>query len=316
MSAADTPPYKIYFNRSGLQHDTGPSHPESVRRLETLDALFSQPLFTHYIDEDIYPADYDQITAVHTEDHFMLLEDRASATESIHLDADTIMSAGSLKAACDAAGAACQAVDCVLDTDTKTKRVFCATRPPGHHAEPDKPMGFCLLNNIAIAAKHAQDHHGIKRIAIIDFDVHHGNGTDSFARRHEGIFYVSSHQSPLYPGTGAEIDNIPGKILNKEIQAGAGSDDVRTLYTEDILPAIDAYRPELIMISAGFDAHKDDPLANLNLETDDFHWLTAQICALADTHCGGRVISVLEGGYDFDALRASTEAHLCALFQL
>jgi acetoin utilization deacetylase AcuC-like enzyme len=251
---------------------------------------------------------------VHTEDHLFGIEDKLPEDGHVYLGGDTVICPQSLEAAYEAAGAACQAIDDIMTEDIK--RGFCATRPPGHHAEPHKPMGFCLFNNIAIAAKHAQNRFGLSKIAIIDFDVHHGNGTDSFARQSGGIFYLSSHQAPFYPGTGFEKDNIADRIMNKELRAGDGSESFRKIYTDSIFPAIDAYKPALILISAGFDAHSDDPLAQINLTEDDFSWVTHELCALANTHSQGRILSILEGGYNLDVLKSSLNAHLCALFDL
>jgi acetoin utilization deacetylase AcuC-like enzyme len=228
-----------------------------------------------------------------------------------YLDGDTAVSPGSWEAALRAAGAVCQAVDDIMAG--KCERAFCAVRPPGHHAFPDHAEGFCLFNNIFIGALHAQAKHGIKRVAIVDFDVHHGNGSDFMARQHNGVFYASTHQWPLYPGTGLMEDNIAGRIVNVPLASGDGSLSFRNAWSNVILPELDAFKPVLLMISAGFDAHQDDPLANINLTEDDFRWITGEFVNIAGRHCDGRIVSVLEGGYNLDALKASTASHLSAL---
>jgi acetoin utilization deacetylase AcuC-like enzyme len=216
-----------------------------------------------------------------------------------------------MEAALHAAGAVCQAVD---DCFTgKIDRAFCAVRPPGHHALAGEAMGFCLFNNAAIGAMYAMSKYGAERIALVDIDVHHGNGTEAFAREHEGIFFISSHQWPLWPGSGRGDDNIEGRILNIPLPPGSGPREFRRAYKEQVFPALEEYGPELILISAGFDAHRDDPLAGLNLMDEDYGWITGNICDIAERHCGGRVISTLEGGYNLDALKRSVAAHLRAL---
>jgi acetoin utilization deacetylase AcuC-like enzyme len=214
-------------------------------------------------------------------------------------------------AAHDAVGCVRQAVRDVCQSGIK--RAFCAVRPPGHHAMPDNSMGFCLFNNIFIGARLIQNNYGYQRIAIVDFDVHHGNGTEAMTRLSENILYISSHQWPFYPGTGAPEDQVPGKTVNGTLPEGAGGDDFRTLYTHHLLPAIDEFAPEILLISAGFDAHERDPLGGLNLTSADFSWITHQLVAIADKHCDGRIISVLEGGYDLQGLEDGLCAHLEAL---
>ncbi len=229
----------------------------------------------------------------------------------VRIDADTVMSPGSGEAALRAAGAACAAVDAVLAGEAAN--AFCALRPPGHHAEPDRSMGFCLFNNIAIGARHALAAHGLGRVSIFDFDVHHGNGTQAAFEREPRVQYLSTHQWPLYPGTGARRETGVGNIVNRPLPAGTGSKEWRAVVAADILPAIDRFAPELIMISAGFDAHRRDPLAMLELTEDDYGWVTRELLVLAQRHAEGRVISVLEGGYDLTALANSSLAHLNAL---
>jgi acetoin utilization deacetylase AcuC-like enzyme len=228
------------------------------------------------------------------------------------IDGDTYLTPGSYTAALRGVGAACAAVDMVLSG--AATNAFIATRPPGHHAETDTAMGFCLFGAVAIAAKYALDHHGLSRVAIVDFDVHHGNGTQDVLWDEPRVLFASSHQMPLYPGTGAAHETgAHGQIINLPLRPNSTGADMRAAYAAQILPQIDAFAPELILISAGFDAHRDDPLANLNWATGDFAWLTERICDLADRHCAGRVVSALEGGYDLPALAAATAAHVTVL---
>jgi len=230
------------------------------------------------------------------------------------LDPDTHMSAGSLDAAYRGVGANIKAVDMVLAGEVKN--AFCAIRPPGHHAERETAMGFCLFGNIAIAAKHALEVHGLKRVAIMDFDVHHGNGTQDLVWEDERILFASTHQSPLYPGTGAAHETgAHNNVLNVPLAPESNGQTFRDAMKTQVLPAIDTFKPELILISAGFDAHRDDPLANLNWGKTDFIWATNQLCDLADTHCHGRVVSTLEGGYNLQALAASVAAHVKTLME-
>jgi acetoin utilization deacetylase AcuC-like enzyme len=228
------------------------------------------------------------------------------------LDPDTILSKGSGQAALRAIGAMTAAVDAVLAGEARN--AFCAVRPPGHHAEPDRPMGFCLFNTIAIAARHAQAA-GLTRVAIVDFDVHHGNGTQAVAETDASLFFASSHQFPLYPGTGAAEETGLGNVVNTPLAAGTDSAGFRRAYETAILPALDHFAPELILVSAGFDAHRADPLAGLELEEPDFAWVTARLQEAANRHAGGRLVSILEGGYDLKALAGSAAAHVATLMQ-
>jgi acetoin utilization deacetylase AcuC-like enzyme len=230
------------------------------------------------------------------------------------IDADTFMSAGSAEAALRAAGSVIAAVDGVVAG--KFANAFCAVRPPGHHAERDRAMGFCLFNNVAVAALHARAAHGLKRIAVVDFDVHHGNGTQNIAFADSNFFYGSSHQMPLYPGTGrAGERGAAGNVVNRPLQPGSGSAEFRAAWRDGILPALEDFGPEFVLVSAGFDGHRADPLASLNLTEDDFAWVTREVCAVAARVCGGRVVSALEGGYELDALAASAAAHVRALIE-
>jgi acetoin utilization deacetylase AcuC-like enzyme len=221
------------------------------------------------------------------------------------------MSPASGRAALRAAGAVVAAVDAVVAGEADN--AFCAVRPPGHHAEPGRAMGFCLFNNAAIGALRAREAHGLERVAVVDFDVHHGNGTQAAFYDNPSLFYASTHQYPLYPGTGAKGETGVDNIVNVPLRPMAGSVEFRTGFSREILPALDAFRPELIVISAGFDAHKSDPLAQLLLDEADYTWVTEQLLEIADRHAKGRVVSTLEGGYDLAALGASAAAHLRAL---
>ncbi|MDQ7070036.1 MAG: histone deacetylase family protein [Rhodobacterales bacterium] len=292
-----------------LLHITPEGHPEQVARLDHILAALD--------GKDLVPvkaplvADDDLLRA-HPKAHIDAIRDAAPDSGMISLDADTHMSAGSLAAALRAAGGNVRAVDMVLAGEVAN--AFVACRPPGHHAERETPMGFCLFGNIAVAAKHALDHHGLARVAIVDFDVHHGNGTQDLVEGDPRIFFASTHQMPLYPGTGSP-DEVGGSnnVLNVPLPDGAGSAEFRSVIRDQVLPAVAAFKPELILISAGFDAHRADPLAGLMLETEDFAWVTEQICDLADALCQGRIISTLEGGYDLHALADSTAAHVDVL---
>jgi acetoin utilization deacetylase AcuC-like enzyme len=235
----------------------------------------------------------------------------ARPRERIFLDADTVLSPASAEAALRAAGAVVAGVNAVLGG--QTTRAFCVVRPPGHHATTDEAMGFCLFNNIAVGALHALAAHGLERVAIVDFDVHHGNGTQAIFEHDRRVLFASSHQLPLYPGTGASDETGDGNIVNAPLPPDAGSALFRVAWTERLLPAVDAFKPQLLMISAGFDAHRLDPLAQLQLDAADFTWITEELVALAKRHCGGRIVSTLEGGYALAALAESSVAHVGAL---
>jgi acetoin utilization deacetylase AcuC-like enzyme len=256
-----------------------------------------------------------QLELAHAPDYWKrLLElepQRKDPQSRIALDADTYLSAGSIDATLRGSGAACFAVDQVLTG--KAKNAFCATRPPGHHANTVTAMGFCLLNQAAVAARHAQSAHGADRVAILDFDVHHGNGTQDIFEDSPDVLYISSHQIPLYPGTGYPEETGCGNIQNLPLAPGSGSTEFRKIWTDRGFRALENFTPDLVIISAGFDAHIADPLAQIELGDDDFGWITAEICAYADANCGSRVVSVLEGGYDLDALSSASTAHVIAL---
>ncbi len=254
----------------------------------------------------------DDVLRAHPKSHLDSIR-RAAPTEGwVSLDADTHMSQGTLAAVWRSAGGAVRAVDLVLGGDVAN--AFVAMRPPGHHAERTTAMGFCFFGNVAIAAKHALDHHGLRRVAIVDFDVHHGNGTQDLVEDDPRILFCSTHQSPLYPGTGAADETgVDDNVVNVPLDEGTNGRGFRTAMERLVLPRVDAFKPDLIIISAGFDAHRDDPLAGLALVEDDFTWITQALCDLADKHCAGRVVSCLEGGYDLTALGACAAAHVNVL---
>jgi acetoin utilization deacetylase AcuC-like enzyme len=296
-----------------LEHDTGPGHPERIERLRAVLAALDDAELPGLVREEAPRASVEQLVAVHDR---ALVEALLSldVPEGGHaaIDGDTVVSRGSIEAALRAAGAVIRGVDMVIEGSADA--AFAAVRPPGHHAEPGRAMGFCLFNSVAIAAMHARDRHGVARIAVADFDVHHGNGTQAAFRDDPALFFASSHQSPLYPGTGERWERgVAGNIANAPLPPGSGSHEFREAWSRDLLPAIDAFAPDLLLVSAGFDAHAADPLAQMRLEADDFGWLTGELAALADRHCGGRIVSTLEGGYDLAALAECTVAHLRVL---
>ncbi|MBE9605890.1 histone deacetylase family protein [Acetobacteraceae bacterium H6797] len=297
-----------------LRHDPGPGHPESPERLRALLRALDTEEFALLIRAEAPLATREQLGRVHPEAHISaMLDDRPGEGERFAVDADTILSEGSAEAALRAAGAAIAAVDAVCSGEIR--HAFAATRPPGHHAEPVQAMGFCLFCNAAVAARHAQAVHGLKRIGIVDFDVHHGNGTQACFVDDPNVFYGSSHQWPLYPGTGAESETGVGNIVNVGLPPGADGAAFRAAWADRILPALDVFAPELIIISAGFDAHARDPLAQIRAREADFAWLTQELCLIADRRCAGRVVSLLEGGYDLDGLALSAAAHLRVMMQ-
>ncbi len=302
----------FYVHPSVFDHDTGPGHPERPQRIRAiLDHLDEQPVpgLLHRVPR---PAEIAWIERAHPRRHVERVFAAMEADGLRHLDPDTVVSPTSREATLRAAGAAVDAVDAVLGG--KASRAFSAMRPPGHHAEPERAMGFCLFNNIAIGALHARHGHGIRRIAIFDFDVHHGNGTQAIFWNDPQTLYASTHQWPLYPGTGRDSETgVAGNILNRTFPPGTGSAEWRRVVARDMVPRIEAFAPELVMISAGFDAHRDDPLASLQLVEEDFAWITGELVRIAGQHAAGRLVSLLEGGYNLAALARSVRAHLVAL---
>jgi len=289
-----------------LRHETPPGHPERVARLEhVLHAL--EPLDLKRVTAPM--AADDDVRRIHPAAYLSDLRANLPRDGFYQVDGDTFLSPGSLDAAYRAAGAVVRAVDMVLAGEAGN--AFCAIRPPGHHAERETAMGFCLFGNAALAAMHALDHHGLKRVAVVDFDVHHGNGTQDLLWDEARALVITSQQMPLWPGTGRpdETGNH-NNILNIPLAPGTGGAEMRAAYMEQAFPRLRAFKPDLIIISAGFDAHEADPLAELMWQTEDFAWVTAELCAIAAEICGGRVVSTLEGGYDLKALSEGAKAHV------
>ena len=302
---------QLYTHSICLQHDPGPGHPESPARLRAVLEALDQDRFATLDRIEAPRATREQLLRVHTPAHVDRILAIRPEADTVRLDEDTLMSPASAEAALRAAGAVVAAVDAVMAGTTT--RAFCAVRPPGHHATPDTAMGFCLFNNVAVGAAHALAAHGLKRVAIADFDVHHGNGTQDIFQREPRVLFVSSHQQPLYPGTGSADERGVGNIVNAPLSSGEGSYEFRELWNDALLPKLHAFKPQLVLVSAGFDAHQRDPLANLQLQTEDYAWITRQLVELARAHAGGRLVSTLEGGYDLQALAASASAHVSAL---
>jgi acetoin utilization deacetylase AcuC-like enzyme len=305
----------LYTHPSSLEHDTGPGHPESPARMRALMAILEREerkgALIGVERREPPRATREQLERVHMSRYVDAVLDAVPESGHVRLDPDTVMSPGSGEAGLRAAGAAVAAVAAVIGGEADT--AVCALRPPGQHADAERAMGFCLFNSVAIGARQALDGHGTPRVSIFDFDVHHGNGTQHSSEREPRVQYLSTHQWPLYPGTGARDETGLGNIVNRPLSAGTGSKEWRRVVEADIFPAIDGFAPQLIMISAGFDAHRADPLAMLELADDDYRWVTAGLVELAQAHAQGRVVSVLEGGYDLTALANSALAHLNAL---
>ncbi len=294
-----------------LAHDTGAHHPERPARLEAVLKALDRVEFAGLKRREAPEATVEQIARVHPATFVEAVLAAMPKTGHIAFDADTICSAGSKEAVVRACGALVAAVDAVASGEAQN--AFCAVRPPGHHAEPTQPMGFCIFNNVAVGALHARAMHGLKRVAVMDFDVHHGNGTQAMFERDAGLFFASTHQSPLYPGTGSRGERGVGNIVNAPLPPNAGSQEFRAAMEEEVLPALRAFGPNFLLISAGFDAHRADPLANLNLEDDDYRWATERLLEVAGECCGGRVVSTLEGGYDLEALASASAEHVRTL---
>lgn len=292
-------------------HATPDGHPEQIARWHAVqDALAD--LDPMRMDAPL--AGPDDALRCHPQEYIDRVVQSEPATGSVQMDADTHMSPGSVRAAWRSLGGVICTVDTVLGGTARN--AFAAGRPPGHHAERQSPMGFCLFGNVAIAAKHALDHHGLSRVAIVDFDVHHGNGTEDLVQDDPRILFVSSHQMPLYPDTGEPSHTGPhNTVVNVALDAGCDGPTFRDIYERLILPRLADFAPELMILSAGFDAHADDPLAQCALNEDDFTWVTDRLCDIAWDHCDGRVVSALEGGYNLDALGRSARAHVETLIR-
>lgn len=290
-------------------HDPGAHHPESSQRLRAVLGGVRDIPGTEFLPAP--RATVEQIERAHDREYWQGVLAAEPTEGRVALDPDTFLSPGSIDAALRGSGAACFAADQIFAG--KARNAFCATRPPGHHAESALAMGFCLINHVAIAARHALATHPVDRVAILDFDVHHGNGTQAIFEQSPEVLFVSSHQMPLYPGTGYPEEVGCGNILNIPLEPNTGSQEFRRAWTQLGLPALYAFDPDLIIISAGFDAHQMDPLGQLRLQDSDFGWITQAICEYADKACNGRVISVLEGGYNLEALASASRAHVEAL---
>ncbi|MFN0043029.1 MAG: histone deacetylase family protein [Alphaproteobacteria bacterium] len=302
----------LFTHPACLDHDPGAQHPENPARLAAILARLQAPEFAGLEWREAPCAADAQLERAHPGLYVRRLLGAVPPAGRVRLDADTILSPGSGEAALRAAGAVCAAVDAVLAGEAGN--AFCAVRPPGHHAEPGRAMGFCLFNNVAVGAFHARAAHGLARVAVVDFDVHHGNGTQAMFERDSDAFYASTHHSPLYPGTGGAAETgVSSNILNIPLPPGSGSRDFRAAVESVLLPRLEAFAPDMVLVSAGFDAHAADPLAGLELATEDYEWVTGRLCALAGRCCKGRLVSTLEGGYDLDALADSAAAHTRAL---
>jgi acetoin utilization deacetylase AcuC-like enzyme len=293
-----------------LNHEPGEHHPESPQRLRAVLAALESEEFAGLARQEAPVASAEELTRVHPANYVeAILNIRPPADELAMIDGDTLMSTGSAEAALRAAGAVVAAVDAVATG--RFSNAFAAVRPPGHHATPTVPGGFCLFSNVAIGARHAQARHGIGKVAILDFDVHHGQGTQATVEVDPLLFYGSTHQSPFYPGTGSARERgIDHNVVNVPLLANSGSAEFRAAWGDRILPQLDRFAPDLVIVSAGFDAHLRDPLAQLRVTTDDFAWITRELLALARQHARGRLVSALEGGYDLEALAASAAAHV------
>ncbi|HUW37174.1 MAG TPA: histone deacetylase family protein [Rhodocyclaceae bacterium] len=303
----------VYTHADCLEHRPGPGHPESPERLRAVLRALQAPEFATLQWRDAPLGTREQLLLIHEPAFVDEVADLAPTQGYVPLDGgDTVMSPGSWNAVMRCVGAACAGVDAVLSREANN--VFCATRPCGHHAEPDRAMGFCIFNQAAIAAAYAYEVHGIERIAVVDFDVHHGNGTQAAFFDRPEMFYASSHQSPFYPGTGAESETgVAHNIVNVPLPRGCDSALFRARAAAEMLPAIERFDPEFVIISAGFDAHHLDTLAGLNLTDEDFRWISDELLEIAAASCGGRIVSILEGGYSLEGLASGAAAHVRAL---
>ncbi len=302
---------------SFVRHDTGPGHPERPDRMRVLDKVLQHDHFKSLtrLEAPLRDDVEDAIALAHPRDYIDGIKAArpAEGEESARLDPDTVLSSGSWEPALRAVGAGLLAVDKVMGGEARN--AFCQVRPCGHHAETARAMGFCIFNNIAVAGLYARAKYGAERIAVVDWDVHHGNGTQEIFWSDPNLYFASTHQMPLYPGTGALSEAGVGNVFNAPLRPGDGGEKFRDAVESRILPSLRNFAPDLILISAGFDAHEADPLANLRLVEDDFSWATAMIMAAADQHCKGRVVSMLEGGYDLSALAKSVAVHVATLMQ-
>lgn len=300
----------LISHRDCVRHEISPGHPECPQRIDAItDQLMKQDVFDYLTHIDAPKATREQLVLAHSEAYVEMIHAKSPGTGSVQLDPDTAMNPFTLDASLRAAGSGVLAVDQVVQG--KADNVFCLTRPPGHHAERIQAMGFCFFGNIAIAARHAVKQHGLERVAIVDFDVHHGNGTEDIVDGDASILFCSSFQHPFYPG--GYRDNVADQRVNTPLQSGCNSADFRGAITDTWFPALESFKPQMLFISAGFDAHVEDPLASLSLQDADFVWITKKLMDLADRHCDGRIVSMLEGGYALPALSRSATAHIRGL---
>ena len=297
--------------RNFESHVTPAGHPERQDRIRAIDEALSLDSFPALLRKDAPSGDLALIDLVHAPGYLQALAQVRPAEGLVQIDEDTFISSGSLDAVATALGAGLAALEAVALGEAEN--AFCAVRPPGHHAERERPMGFCLVNTIAVVAREAQRKFGAERVAIIDFDVHHGNGTQDIFRDDPTVFYGSTHQMPLFPGTGALGETGVGNIFNAPLPSRSGKDEMREAYESRVLPALEAFRPDFLLISAGFDADYRDPLAQLNWRPDDFAWVTGRLIDVAQRRCGGRIVSMLEGGYDRQGLATGVAAHVTTL---
>lgn len=298
----------LYTHSLSVEHITPPGHPERPDRIKVLDEAFAEPTFDALVRKEAPIADTAWFEVAHPKSHLKMIKDNIPETGIATVDADTSASPKSWEVVSHVCGAAMDAVDAVFKKETDN--AFVSMRPPGHHAEKTTAMGFCLVNNIAIAARYAQQTYGAERIAIVDFDVHHGNGTQDIFYDDPSVLFASTHQMPLYPGSGALGETGEGNIFNAPLANGDDGSKFKAAFRERVLPALDNFKPDLLMISAGFDAHYRDPLAGLNLIADDFDWVTGKLMEVAEDCCDSRVVSLLEGGYDLEGLAESASAHV------
>ena len=300
-----------------VKHDTGPGHPERPDRMRAIDKVLAHDVFRDLKREEapLREDARDHIARAHSAAYFEKIRASVEHLDHLgHLDGDTVVSPGSWEAALRAVGACLHAVDAVMDGHAAN--AFCQVRPPGHHAESNVAMGFCLFSNAAIAAQYARAKHGAERVAVVDFDVHHGNGTQEIFWSERDLFYGSTHQMPLFPGTGALGETGAGNVWNAPLRAGDGGERFREAFESRILPALHNFGPDMLLISAGFDAHQADPLGNLRLVEADFMWATERIADVAKRHANGRIVSMLEGGYDLTALAKSVAVHVKTLMDV
>ena len=297
-----------------LEHRTPSGHPERPDRIRAVERVLAAETFASLDRRLAEKADFDTIALAHPRAYVDAIEEASPESGLVQIDGDTVMSPGTLEAVLRGVGAAIQGVDAVMTGEATN--AFSAMRPPGHHAERTRAMGFCLFNNAAVAARYAQRKHGAERVAIVDWDVHHGNGSQDIFWSDQSVLYASTHQMPLYPGTGAVSERGDhDTIVNAPLRPGADGEAFREAFESRIIPRLEAFRPDLLIISAGFDAHWRDPLANLRLEAQDFAWATKRLMAFAAKHCSGRVVSLLEGGYDLQGLGDSVAAHVATLME-